>query len=643
MRNASWTSNRRPPWACLAVVAGFLLGCGAGPQTTSKRLIVLGVDGMDPKFLERHWADLPNLDRLRQQGEFKPLATSNPPQSPVAWSSVTTGLDPGGHGIFDFVHRDPLTRMPFSSMAETAEPERTLEIGDYVIPLSAGEVIVRRQGEVFWKLLADRGIPATVVRMPANYPPVECEARTLSGMGTPDLQGTYGTFTFFTDDPNEKTRTVAGGAIVRLSAPGDTVELDVPGPLNTLHKERPQSSARLTVHRDPSEPVARFEVAGESVVLRQGDWSGWLPADFDLIDGVVGAHGMFRIYAKHLRPRFEVYVSPVNIDPMSPDAAITTPTELSATFAKQIGRYYTQGMAEDTAALRAGVLNVEEFMAQTQTVLDESRALFREELARFESGLLFFYFSSVDQNAHMLWEDYEPELLKVYQQVDEAIGEAMAVSGESTTLIVMSDHGFMRYKRSVHLNTILMNEGFLALDDPANAGDAELFAHVDWSRTQAYSLGLNAIYLNRYGRERGGIVAEGEEQQAIRDKIRAALVAFRDPETGEQAIDEVYQPAQVFQGKNLEFAPDLLVGYRPPYRASWETTLGGVPGATVGDNTEAWIGDHCVAPRFVPGVWLSNRVSPVSDPRLVDLPVTILAEFGLPAGQGMLGRRLFGN
>jgi hypothetical protein len=68
-----------------------------------------------------------------------------------------------------------------------------------------------------------------------------------------------------------------------------------------------------------------------------------------------------------------------------------------------------------------------------------------------------------------------------------------------------------------------------------------------------------------------------------------------------------------------------------------------VPGATVGDNTDAWIGDHCVAPRFVPGVWLSNRKSPVSEPRLVDLPVTILGEFGFPPGQGMLGRELFSH
>ena len=72
------------------------------------------------------WDQLPNLDRLRREGDFKPLATTIPPQSPVAWSSVITGLDPGGHGIYDFVHREPYSRLPFSSMAETTDAARTL-------------------------------------------------------------------------------------------------------------------------------------------------------------------------------------------------------------------------------------------------------------------------------------------------------------------------------------------------------------------------------------------------------------------------------------------------------------------------------------------------------------------------------------
>jgi len=78
--------------------------------------------------------------RLRTEGDFKPLETTIPPQSPVAWSSVTTGMDPGGHGIFDFVHRNPATRMPISSMAETSEAAHTIDIGPYVIPLSSGGI-----------------------------------------------------------------------------------------------------------------------------------------------------------------------------------------------------------------------------------------------------------------------------------------------------------------------------------------------------------------------------------------------------------------------------------------------------------------------------------------------------------------------
>ena len=101
----------------------------AGPK-----MIVLGVDGMDPLFLEAHWDSLPNLNRLRKSGDFKRLGTTVPPQSPVAWSSVITGMDPGGHGIFDFIHRNPSTRMPVSSMGEASGPGRTLTIGPYVLP-----------------------------------------------------------------------------------------------------------------------------------------------------------------------------------------------------------------------------------------------------------------------------------------------------------------------------------------------------------------------------------------------------------------------------------------------------------------------------------------------------------------------------
>ena len=325
-------------------------------QVRGKRIIVLGIDGMDPKFLEAHWDSLPNLDRLRRRGEFRTLATTIPPQSPVAWSSFITGMDPGGHGIFDFIHRHPDTAMPYSSMAETTEPERKLTIGPYVIPLSKGRVRSIRKGRAFWQILADHDVPVTILRMPMNFPPVECEGQSLSGMGTPDLRGTFSTFAFYTDQLGEKQRQVPGGQIIPVSLVGRRATLEVEGPANTLHKDRPRSFVSLTVDVDPTESVARFRVGDTQFILSEGEWSDWIKAEFPLIPGV-GAAGMFRVYAKKLRPEFRVYVSPVNIDPSHPELPISGPESYSRELASELCPFYTQGMAEDTAALLQGILS----------------------------------------------------------------------------------------------------------------------------------------------------------------------------------------------------------------------------------------------------------------------------------------------
>ena len=121
------------------------------------------------------------------------LGTTTPPQSPVAWSTFITGLEPASHGIFDFVHRDPATLQPFSSMDRTEEPRYQIPLGPYLLPVSGSQVISLRQGTAFWKTLSDRGIPVSVIRMPTNYPPIQAGS-AISGMGTPDLRGTLGTF-----------------------------------------------------------------------------------------------------------------------------------------------------------------------------------------------------------------------------------------------------------------------------------------------------------------------------------------------------------------------------------------------------------------------------------------------------------------
>ncbi len=599
-------------------------------------MIVLGIDGMDPHFLEEHWADLPNLDKLRRSGEFKRLATTMPPQSPVAWSTFITGGGPEEHGIYDFVHRDPKTMLPFSSMGETEPPAHSLSIGPYRFPLTAAKVRTFRRGEAFWQRLAERHIPIKILRMPTNYPPVDCEGESLAGMGVPDMRGTFGTFTFFTDDPLESARDVPGGRIVPIRMQNRRTSLRVTGPANTFRKDQAAAFVDVTADVDSTEPVARFIVQDRSFILREGEWSDWIEVEFPILAGVKSARGMFRLYAKQLAPEFRVYCSPVNVDPLRPELKISVPASYSGRLARGAGLYYTQGIGEDTAALRQGVFDRKEYLAQSRMVAREHLGLLKQAVSEFRGGFLFFHFFGVDQNSHMLWGRFDSELLETYKMVDDAVGW-VAEQAKTATLLVMSDHGFSRFDRAVNLNTWLLNSGLLKLKDPNARDEGELFPNVDWSRTQAYALGLNAIYLNLSGRERNGIVPKSAAAGLI-EQIASRLKELRDPDKGAAVVTATWAPHPRFDG-DIEYAPDLIVGFSPGYRSSWGGALGSVSSALIEDNRDAWIGDHCIDSRHVPGVLIGNRKSSVADPDLKDLPVSILGLFGVARSGG--GRDIY--
>lgn len=566
-----------------------------------KKVIVIGVDGMDPAFVERHWADLPNVARLRERGSYSHLETTYPPQSPVAWSTFITGLDPGEHGIFDFVHRDPATREPYLSTDKTIGPRFTLPLGPYELPLSRSRVVPLRKGRAFWEYLSDRGIPVTIVRIPANYPPSGA-GRELAGMGTPDLRGTEGTFSYYTDDPAQTSHEVPGGLIRKIDLNGGHVELSVEGPPNPLRRDRACAAVQLIADVDPDRPYARLQVGSATAIVRQGEWSGWLPADFPLLPHVASASGMFRVFAKQLHPRFELYVSPVNVDPENPVLPISAPGSYARDVAASAGRWSTLGIPEDTSALRQGVFDLPEFLSQSHLVLNDERRLLDDSLRRFTGGLLFFYFSAVDQNSHVLWGRHDAELLDVYRAVDASIGEVMRREPEAE-LVVMSDHGFAAFDRAVNLNTWLVSRGL---------------------RAKAYALGLNGLYL--------------EDKQAEQE-VRRQLLEFRDPGNGRSMIASVTRTNP--SPENRRVAPDLIVGYRAGYRASWQTALGEAPAGLVVDNDDAWIADHCIDPLEVPAVLFTTRAIRAKAPRLKDLPISLLELYGVARPAQMTGRSVF--
>ena len=650
--------------ACLAL-GPAATGCGAG-GSGGKRVIVLGIDGLDHGLLERFMSEgrLPNFARLAREGDFAPLETTMPPLSPVAWSTFITGLDPGGHGIFDFVHRDPATMQPVEPFYSISPPGRSLALGSWVLPLAGREVTLYRRGQALWELLDAAGVDTTVFRMPVNFPPVETGGRSLAGMGTPDLLGTHGTYSLFTSAPPANEAGITG-RVELVDVIDHHVAAQLRGPPNPIRRrpipagpaggeeieyEHPDLTVRFEVRMDPDAPVARITVQETDLVLNEGDWSDWVRLDFAAVPGVA-ASALARFYLQQVRPVFRLYVTPLQIDPADPALPLSNPGGWAGDLHDVLGPFYTQELPQETNAFSEGVFEGREFWEQVQFVYGERRRALDYLLDTFEEGLLFFYFSSVDQGSHMLYRYADPDhpshapdtllgngIRTLYEQVDEALGRVRQAVDDETTLIVMSDHGFAPFHTGVNLNTWLAEQRYVTLRDPAERSGAPLFLDVDWSGTRAYAFGLAGIYANLRGRERDGVVEPGADYELLLDELERDLLAMIDPRTGGRPVSLVHRPRERYDGPHLDLGPDLIVGFARGYRSSWESPLGAFPADVFVDNDDPWSGDHQNDYRLVPGVLLTNRRITLDAPALADLTVAVLDEFGVAPLPEMIGR-----
>ena len=630
--------------AVAVVLAGFTMACSDSnkAEKPGPRVLILGLDGMDygltRKMLER--GELPTLGKLAKIGGFGPLETSTPPQSPSAWSNFITGLHPGYHAIFDFVQRDPATLTPYLSTSEVAEP-RTLKLGSLAIPLGGGEPRLLRREKPFWWYLSQAGIPATVIKIPAHFPPRDDgDARVITDMGTPDLLGTYGTYSLFTDDPVLLAKRVSGGRVEQLARGEEgsfTGRLE--GPPSPFSAEGDLLWARVEVLPDRANKGALIRVGDQEILLGLKEWSGWVSVEMEIVPGVYSLHGMARVYLKSLKPRVTVYISPLNIDPLDQALPVSSPPEYAAELASAAGRFYTQGMPEDTKALSGGILSEEEFLAQAELVLRERRRMLGVALEQHKSGLLFFYFGTSDQVGHMFFRHqdtthagfetgdmkYSRVLKEVYRKLDDEVARAWKTLGPDDLFLVISDHGFGPASYLFDINAWLQRQGYLALKDSPGEG---ILGHVDWERTQAYGLGLNGLYLNLKGREKYGAVPP-ERADELMEKISGELLSLLHPATGGQVVTEMTRPDKVYKGPALDRAPDLIVGYGPGFKINDASAMGGVGPELYKVNRGAWGGDHCGDHRLVPGVIFSNKKLRKKTKSLLDLPPTILRQLGV--------------
>lgn len=591
------------------------------------RVIVLGFDGLDPNIIEpmMEQGNLPNFVKLKEKGSYRHLATTNPAQSPVAWTGFATGQNPGKNGVFDFIVRDPQTY------------GLSLSVSDNSSGLSKRVV----KSKCFWQYASQKNVPAVIIACPLTFPPDKIQGRMLSGMGVPDILGTEGTFTFYTTEPLDRDKDV-GGKVFNIHK-SEMMVMNLIGPrVATVGGKAENIKVPVSVVSLKGKDSIVIEFQNNKFELKRKEWSDWKEVTFN-IGLFKKMRGILKFYLVQIEPEFKLYISPINFDPRRPFFKISYPVDYSKSLADSIGLYYTQGMPFQTWAVKEKRLTEASFLEQVDEVLKEKKAILDLELNRFEKGILFCYFGSSDIIQHMFWHytdkehpfyneedpgEYKKIIEKWYKQMDTVLGDVWEKLRKEDTLIVLSDHGFGSFRRAIHINSWLRKNGYLELKNPQAKSGSELLTDVDWLKTRAYAVGFGAIYINLKGREKKGIVNPGADAEFLKQELADKLKQWVDEKDNNVIINDVYKREEIFWGGQTNRTPDLYVGFNIGYRASWQTALGSVPDKLIEDNLTNWSGDHIFDPKLIPGVLFLNRQINKENPAIYDITPTILKIIG---------------
>jgi predicted AlkP superfamily phosphohydrolase/phosphomutase len=682
----------------VASLAAVGVGCSRKAATkkparrAAHRVFVIGFDGMDPTLARRFMDEgkLPNFKRLGEEGTFATLASTQPSESPTAWSSFATGVNPGKHNIYDFLVRDFQTYLPDFAMTRK-EPA---EFRWGLIPTKRAKVESTRGGTSFWVHAGREGIKSTVLTVPMTFPPEEIEhGRMLAGLPLPDIRATLGTYHYWATDLSsfEEGDSELGGIPKVLLFEGGVAETSLKGPDNPILKQEVRAlrekrkaggltdeeksrleelnkadfvSVPMKVRWSEGSGQADIEIQGTKVTLKAGAWSSWIPLKFRF-NVLLSVQGMIQLYVVRADKELQIYGSPVNIDPRDPAQPISKPDAFAAELAKKIGLYRTLGWAESSdKPLNEGRLDEAAFLYDSERALDDRERIILESLDSDDWDLFVAAIETTDRVSHLMWRLIDPRhpmyvadlaarhgdsIEKVYRRADDFVGRLRAKVPKEAVFIVMSDHGFHSFRRGVNLNTWLVQNRYMIFEgqDAERKTFADLFGRgkfftgVDWSRTKAYAVGLGQIYFNLRGREGQGIVSAGAEYQALQEEIRSKLVALTDPDTGERVFRDIYRRDDIYRGDYLQNAPDLQVGFNDGYRVGWQDTLGVIVRSVVENNNRKWSGDHCAtATEISGGVLFTNRKIGTESPSIMDLSPTVLKLLGVPLPGDLDGKPL---
>ncbi|HEX5839311.1 MAG TPA: alkaline phosphatase family protein, partial [Anaerolineales bacterium] len=355
------------------------------------KTLILGFDSFDPKIFEELAGrnELPNFEKLTRHGGYAQLEVCSPPQTEVSWTSIATGSDPGGHGIFDFVHRDPATYVPYVSIL----PTRKGALGEQFVPPYTART--------FFEEAAEMGYPATALWWPAMFPARPgLPVMTLPGLGTPDIRGQLGVGTLFTSEEETKKKTM----VVRLVSEGkDRYKADLPGP-QTPGRDGPRTIS-LPVTLDVIDgSTAKVSVGDRQVELKLGEWSDIVELRFKA-GMLFSAHAITRLILTHVQDAVRLYVLPLQIHPLHSTWQYATSNSFSKKLWKDVGPYLTLGWPQDTTALEEDCISDDQFIRLCAMIFDQRIRILGHLMANFREGVLASIFDDLDRIQHMFFHD----------------------------------------------------------------------------------------------------------------------------------------------------------------------------------------------------------------------------------------------
>lgn len=622
----------------------------AASVAAGQRVVILGFDGVDPTVAGEMMdaGALPNLAKLREQGSFQPLGSSNPPQSPTAWSSFNTCRNPLNHGIYDFLRRNPQTQIPAVGFGSVEKAK----LGPDGAVVQPPRYVSNRKGDNFWKIASDQGKKVVALVVPFAYPADDLgeECRELCGLDVPDIRGTSSTY-FALSESYTKEETVAGGVRLPLTFSGDTATVQIPG-LSDPRERGKYVTAALSVQAARAEKqVTLTQEGGQPIVLTEGEWSPWREWHFAVSEKYT-LSAVSRFHLLSADP-VRLYMTCLQFHPADPMIPFTYPRDYGKKLAEKYGLFKTIGWEYDTKALQAGDLTEDLFLQDVYQTLEWQE---RQWLDEFDAGnwdMFLAATTSTDRISHMFWAyrdpkhpGYTPELAAkygkavddIYKRMDGIVGKFMERLKEGDLLMVMSDHGFHSFRTEFNVNKWLIDNGYLAVKGGADFTDERFLQGFDWSKTKAYGLGLGMVFINTKGREAGGIVDKADAPALI-EEIRGKLLAVTDPATGEKVFREVYSYIDP-KGAATADTPDLQLGYAEGYQTDKASASGGAPKELFSPNTDKWSGEHASSDvAFTQGILFSNQKLN-AEANLTDLGVTAFHYLGLQTPAEFEGKNL---